>query len=140
MSLREDQYGATLHSSKDTGAVTGCLFGNLALELSSKDETIRERLQEIFDAQIDMVAVFVELAKGDDVVQVTDTREAARALVAQLEGMVLFAKLLDDPAQLDQLWSHSLALLGATRANVQPGREVSRARVRRGWIQGPGRG
>lgn len=120
--------------------MTGCLFGNLALELSSKDETIRERLQEIFDAQIDMVAVFVELAKGDDVVQVTDTREAARALVAQLEGMVLYAKLLDDPAQLDQLWSHSLALLGATTANVQPGREVSRARVRRGWIQGPGRG
>jgi TetR/AcrR family transcriptional repressor of nem operon len=50
---------------------------------------------------------------------VADTRDAARAVVAQLEGMVLFAKLLNDPAQLDQMWSHSLALLGVPAATAQ---------------------
>ncbi|GAA1592990.1 TetR/AcrR family transcriptional regulator [Kribbella sancticallisti] len=100
-------------AQKDTGAVTGCLFGNLTLELSTQDSAIRERLQEIFEAQIEMVAAVVELARQNGDIKVTDSREAARSLVAQLEGMVLFAKLLNDPAQLDQMWSHSLALLGA---------------------------
>jgi TetR/AcrR family transcriptional repressor of nem operon len=101
-------------AQKETGVVTGCLFGNLALELSTQDSVIRDRLQDIFAAQIEMVSVVIDLAKAAGVVQVADTHEAARALVAQLEGMVLFAKLLNDPAQLDQMWSHSLALLGAT--------------------------
>ena len=101
-------------AQKETGVVTGCLFGNLALELSTQDSLIRDRLQEIFEAQIELVTAVVDLAKQNGETQVADTREAARALVAQLEGMVLFAKLLNDPAQLDQMWSHSLALLGAT--------------------------
>jgi TetR/AcrR family transcriptional repressor of nem operon len=31
------------------------LFGNLALELSNQTELIRTRLQEIFEAQVEMV-------------------------------------------------------------------------------------
>jgi TetR/AcrR family transcriptional repressor of nem operon len=100
-------------AQKETGAVTGCLFGNLALELSTQDSAIRDRLQEIFEEQITMVTAVVDLARQHGDTQITDTHEAARALVAQLEGMVLFAKLLNDPAQLDQMWTHSLALLGA---------------------------
>jgi TetR/AcrR family transcriptional repressor of nem operon len=106
-------------AQKDSGVVTGCLFGNLTLELSTQDEAVRTRLQEIFEDQIDMVAAVVETARHDGAVQVADTREAARAVVAQLEGMVLFAKLLNDPAQLDQMWSHSLALLGVPAATAQ---------------------
>lgn len=40
-------------------------------------------------------------------------RETARALLAQLEGMVMFAKLHDDPAILDGIWTHVLVLLDA---------------------------
>jgi TetR/AcrR family transcriptional regulator, transcriptional repressor for nem operon len=32
--------------------------------------------------------------------------------VAQLEGQVLFAKLLNDPGQLEAMWRNCLALLG----------------------------
>jgi TetR/AcrR family transcriptional repressor of nem operon len=99
-------------AQKDTGAVTGCLFGNLALELSAKDEAIQHRLQEIFEQQITMVTAVVDQAQREGTIAVADTREAARSLVAQLEGMVLFAKLMNDPGQLDQLWTHTLALLG----------------------------
>ncbi len=38
---------------------------------------------------------------------------AAKAVVAQLEGLVLFAKLANDPSQLDHLWEQTLLLLGA---------------------------
>jgi TetR/AcrR family transcriptional repressor of nem operon len=112
-----DLYDATTEiqrtARKETGAVTGCLFGNLALELSARDDEIQHRLQEIFDEQITMVADVVDQAQRDGTIAVPDAREAARSLVAQLEGSVLFAKLRNDPGQLDQMWSHTVALLGA---------------------------
>ncbi|MGC4939641.1 TetR/AcrR family transcriptional regulator [Kribbella sp. DT2] len=112
-----DLYDATTElqrtAQKETGAVTGCLFGNLALELSARDEEIQRRLQEIFDEQITLVAEVLDQAQRAGAIATTDTREAARSLVAQLEGSVLFAKLRNDPGQLDQLWSHTAALLGA---------------------------
>ncbi|GIH49645.1 transcriptional regulator, TetR family [Microbispora rosea] len=105
---------------RDCGTVSGCLFGNLTLEMSNQTEAIRGRLQEIFDAQVDMIdAVVVEaLARGD--VTVADTREAARSVVAQLEGHVLFAKLYNDTQRLGPLWANCLALLGA-RAEMAGG-------------------
>jgi TetR/AcrR family transcriptional regulator, transcriptional repressor for nem operon len=105
-------------SLDDVGVVTGCLFGNLALELSARDETVRSRLQEVFDAQIDLVAEVIAVAQRDGTVHVADVREAARSIVAQLEGLALFAKLLNDPDQLQRMWPSSLSLLGADLAAV----------------------
>ncbi|MGW6907172.1 TetR/AcrR family transcriptional regulator [Streptomyces sp. NPDC054940] len=95
------------------GTVSGCLFGNLTLELSNQTEAVRGRLQEIFDAQIDMVEAVVAEARERDDITVTDTREAARAVVAQLEGQVMFAKLYNCTQRLGPLWDNCLALLGA---------------------------
>ncbi|MFD8717711.1 TetR/AcrR family transcriptional regulator [Streptomyces sp. NPDC059629] len=96
------------------GTVAGCLFGNLTLELSNQTETVRGRLQEIFDAQVDMVESVVAEARERGEVSVTDTREAARAVVAQLEGQVMFAKLYNSTERLSPLWENCRALLGAT--------------------------
>jgi TetR/AcrR family transcriptional repressor of nem operon len=95
------------------GTVSGCLFGNLALELSNQTEPIRERLRDIFDAQVEMVHAVVTEARERGDVTVTDTREAARAVVAQLEGQVMFAKLYNSPQRLTPQWDNCLALLGA---------------------------
>lgn len=96
---------------KGTGAVTGCLFGNLALEISSQDDPTRARLQEIFHEQIDMVEAAIREGVSDGELKSTDPRAAAKAIVAQIEGLVLFAKLFNDPSQLDQLWQNSMNLL-----------------------------
>jgi len=95
------------------GTVSGCLFGNLALELSNHAEPVRGRLQEIFDAQVDMVEAVVAEARDRGEVGVTDLREAARSVVAQLEGQVLFAKLYNSTGRLGTLWPNCLALLEA---------------------------
>jgi TetR/AcrR family transcriptional regulator, transcriptional repressor for nem operon len=102
------------------GTVSGCLFGNLTLELSNQTEPIRERLQQIFDAQVEMVRSVVALAQDRGEVTVTDPREAARSVVAQLEGQVLFAKLYNDTRGLDLLWANCLALLGAAAPGRAP--------------------
>ncbi|MFD8305427.1 TetR/AcrR family transcriptional regulator [Streptomyces sp. NPDC059690] len=96
------------------GTVSGCLFGNLTLELSNQTEAVRERLQEIFEAQIDMVEAVIAEARERGDVTVTDTRRAARAVVAQLEGQVMFAKLYNDTDRLSPLWDNCRALLGTT--------------------------
>ncbi|MFI6424711.1 TetR/AcrR family transcriptional regulator [Promicromonospora sp. NPDC050880] len=103
-----------------TGWVTGCLFGNLALEVSSQNEPVRVRLQEIFDEQIDMIRTRLAAAveSGDLERPVEDVDGAAKAIVAQLEGLVLFAKVFNDPSHLDALWQNSLLLLGLTPANA----------------------
>ncbi|MEW1825270.1 TetR/AcrR family transcriptional regulator [Streptomyces sp. NPDC088196] len=98
------------------GTVLGCLFGNLSLEMSNQTEAVRARLQEIFDAQVEMVAAVIGEARDRGHVTVNDPREAARSVVAQLEGQVLFAKLYNNTGRLSPLWANCLALLGARTA------------------------
>jgi len=95
-----------------TGSVTGCIFGNLALEVSGQDDPVRTRVQEIFDEQIDLIEDTIRGAAGEGASTIAgNPRTTAKAIVAQLEGLVLFAKLFNDPTQLDQLWQNSLSLL-----------------------------
>ncbi|MFD3666430.1 TetR/AcrR family transcriptional regulator [Streptomyces sp. NPDC058659] len=98
---------------RSCGTVTGCLLGNLALEMSTGTATVRDRLREIFDEQVALVEGTVTEARGRGEVTVADAHEAARSLVAQLEGQVLFAKLYDDVGRFDVMWANSLTLLGA---------------------------
>ncbi|GAA4597048.1 TetR/AcrR family transcriptional regulator [Planotetraspora phitsanulokensis] len=99
---------------QDGGKVVGCLFGNLALELSTQADDVQRRLQEIFDAQIELIEkVVAEAHERGETAATVDTHDAARSIVAQLEGRVLFAKLLNDPGQLEAMWRNCLALLGA---------------------------
>ncbi|MEU8219624.1 TetR/AcrR family transcriptional regulator [Micromonospora taraxaci] len=97
---------------QNSGVVAGCLFGNLALELSNQAEEIRGRLQEIFEEQIALIEQVVVEAKERGLAGPSvDVREAARSIVAQIEGRVLLAKLLNDPTQLETLWRNCLDLL-----------------------------
>lgn len=124
VSTREVQ----LQALNGTGAVAGCLFGNLALEVSAQDDPVRARLQQIFDEQIDIVEAAIRVVDEEGEVSLAAPREAAKAIVAQIEGMVLFAKLFNDPGQLDQLWQNSMRLLGLpTRGAVPAGRDESPA-------------
>lgn len=95
------------------GSVAGCLFGNLTLELSNQTEAVRLRLQAVFDDQATMVATVIAdgLASGDIVVADPDT--TARAVITQIEGQLMFAKLYNDTGRLGPLWENCLALLGA---------------------------
>lgn len=111
--LLEETAAAQRAGQQSCGTVSGCLFGNLTLELSTQTEAVRDRLRQIFDAQVDLVATVVAEAREEGEAAVPDAREAARSLVAQLEGQVLFAKLYNDLRPLDALWPNCLALLGA---------------------------
>ncbi|MGW2715438.1 TetR/AcrR family transcriptional regulator, partial [Streptomyces sp. NPDC001356] len=114
--LFEETEAGLRAGQQSCGTVSGCMFGNLTLELSNQTEAIRERLQRIFDAQVEMVEKVVSEAQERGEVTVADAGEAARSIVAQLEGQVMFAKLYNTTSTLDGLWGNCLALLNARPA------------------------
>jgi TetR/AcrR family transcriptional regulator, transcriptional repressor for nem operon len=98
---------------RDRGVVRGCLLGNLALELSAHDPVMRARLDTVFGEQVEMVRETLVAAAAEGTLEPgRATAGTARALLAQLEGMVLFAKVANDPGVLDALWPQVLRLLG----------------------------
>jgi TetR/AcrR family transcriptional repressor of nem operon len=119
--LFEETEAMQLAGQQSCGTVAGCMFGNLSLEMSNQTEAVRARLQEIFEAQVGMVAAVVSAALERGEVTVADTREAARSVVAQVEGQVLFAKLYNNTGQLGVLWTNCLALLGASAPRTPQG-------------------
>ncbi|HEB72281.1 MAG TPA: TetR/AcrR family transcriptional regulator [Nitrospirae bacterium] len=81
---------------KEKGKVCGCHFGNLASEISSQDEVIRKKLDEIFSAQADVIEnTLVEAVAVGDLREI-DTKAAANAILAFMQGIILMAKTRND--------------------------------------------
>jgi TetR/AcrR family transcriptional repressor of nem operon len=82
---------------EQTGQVLGCPYGNLAGEMSTQDEAIRERVLSIFrDLEAPIEAVLAEAVTAGDLEKL-DTRATAAAMVAYIEGLTLLAKTHNDP-------------------------------------------
>ena len=86
-----------------TGQVFGCPFGNLACEMSTQDEVIRERLKRIFkDIEALIEQVLVEARAAGDLPEL-DTHATASAMMVYLEGLSVMAKTYNDPGLLKQV-------------------------------------
>ena len=99
-------------ASKDcTGCVTGCAMGNLALELSTQDETIRLKIEEIFEdwTQYFENLIFDGIQEGYFPSE-TDPRATAQAILAYVEGIYLVGKTFNDPEIIGRLGEGVLQL------------------------------
>lgn len=79
------------------GRMPGCLFGNLALEVSTRDEVIRARLNAVFDKARERFQETLEQAVVSGAIAPLDCQLTASAMLAYLEGMILLAKARNDP-------------------------------------------
>lgn len=101
-----------LRAEQASAGINGCLFANLSLELSTQDSVIRADLEAVFDEQTTLVAGVLDEAVTDgSLTPHGSTGELAAAMLAQLEGAVLFAKLRNDAAALDGLWGQLRRLM-----------------------------
>jgi TetR/AcrR family transcriptional repressor of nem operon len=90
-------YGFQKQIADSTGHLPGCPFGNLAVELSTQEEPIRERVADIFgrtEARI-RDTLTEAMARGD--LPGLDIEATARAMLAYMEGVMLMAKTRNDP-------------------------------------------
>lgn len=79
------------------GRMPGCLFGNLALEMSTRDEVMRAKLNHIFDKARDQFRSTLDEAVTSGALSAMDTEATATAMLAYLEGIILLAKTRNDP-------------------------------------------
>ena len=86
-----------------TGLTHGCPFGNLALELSSHDELIQEKIREVFQHLTGHFEQILREAASSGELLGIDTERTAQAILAYLEGAFLLAKTYDDPSLMARL-------------------------------------
>jgi TetR/AcrR family transcriptional repressor of nem operon len=86
-----------------TGHVLGCPFGNLATELSTTDETIRQKVAQIFQRLQDSFAQLLEQAIIQGDIEDIDTEATAAAMLAYFEGVLMMAKTRNDAEIVRQL-------------------------------------
>lgn len=79
------------------GRMPGCLFGNLALEMSTRDEVMRAKLNAVFEKAKDKFRVTLDEAVAAGTLAPMNTEDTATAMLAFLEGIILLAKSLNDP-------------------------------------------
>ena len=79
------------------GSMPGCLFGNLALEISTKDSVLRAKLLAVFSHAQSHFKTTLDEAVTAGTLAPLNTELTAEAMLAYLEGMILIAKSKNDP-------------------------------------------
>ena len=106
---------ATTQQSRNherTGQFQGCPFGNLALELSSQDEVIREKLETTFARFAGYFEqALIEARTTGAVAESLNARETAQALVSYLYGIILMAKAANSVELMRTLSQRALLLI-----------------------------
>jgi len=79
------------------GRMPGCLFGNLVLEISTRDDVLRAKVSAVFDKTKIQFEETLKEAVITGVINALDTDLTAQAMLSYLEGMILLAKSKNDP-------------------------------------------
>lgn len=78
-------------------AKCGCVFGNLAVEMSEHDEDFRQKLKAVFELWIDKLRpVLVAMIKPLSQSESAEVDKLAQGIVAMLEGGILLMKSKQD--------------------------------------------
>lgn len=85
------------------GQIPGCLFGNLALEMSTKNDVLRAKLNAVFTIAKAKFKKTLDEAIVANEIKPLDTKLTAEAMLAYLEGMILLAKSENDPEVIYKL-------------------------------------
>jgi TetR/AcrR family transcriptional regulator, transcriptional repressor for nem operon len=92
-----------VHLKQTYGRVYGCPFGNLAQELSTHDEALRNTLTFIFQSWAGYIeGALSEAIAMDDLPITTPIRQNAQSILAYLQGLMLMAKTFNDPYLIQQ--------------------------------------
>lgn len=96
--LMDRSYCEQVKSKDSEGYISGCPFGNLALEMSTQDQEIRDKIQDIFSEWAILFEKIINKAveKGE-LPSNTDVKATSQSYIAYIEGMSLMCKTFNDP-------------------------------------------
>ncbi len=95
--LIEHHYAVAVANKSETGHIWGCPIGNLAIEMSTQEEALRERVNAFFArwAQAFTDLLNDAVLRGD--LPPHDTHAAGLALLAYVQGVSVLVKAGNDP-------------------------------------------
>jgi TetR/AcrR family transcriptional repressor of nem operon len=95
------------------GHVCGCPYASLGSEVGTQDEKLRAKSQELVEKSVRYVESALTDAKSRGLVQIANPASAAKAVYSCAMGIVLRAKLENDPEILRELEPSILQMIGA---------------------------
>lgn len=114
--------GKTLQQGHNRdGCMRGCPIGNLALEMSDREEAIRRKIAKVFEALTAGVEGLIRggVARGE--FAVANPRDAAEGLVATIQGAIVLSKTANDPAVFSRVAGAALdAFQGRVGVGASP--------------------
>lgn len=95
------------------GFVGGCIFGNMALEMSDVNDDFARMVRDIFEEWIRLLARLIREAQEEgDIREDIDPASAARLVVASLEGGIMMARLSKNGSDMLECVKTVKAMLG----------------------------
>ncbi|HYF37747.1 MAG TPA: TetR/AcrR family transcriptional regulator [Prosthecobacter sp.] len=98
------------------GRVLGCPVHSLGAEMSTVDEHLRAKLQEILGQFICYYETAIRDAHAQGQIHAPDAGLLARVIFAYSEGLLLHARMWNDLTHLDEFEAGALIILGADPA------------------------
>ena len=95
---------------RSTGKMAGCPFGNLAAELNTRDEVIREKIDGVFAEATGFLEQQLREARDAGDLEDIDPSAGAQAILAYLEGLQLLAATRNSPGLVRSLSDGALRL------------------------------
>jgi len=93
--------------------ISGCPFGNAALEMAAHNDAISEKVSLVFSDAASFFQKAIEDAARRGDISVQDPQQSAEALWAYYEGILVIAKARRDPEVIRRLGQDALHLLHA---------------------------
>jgi len=109
----EYAYQYQVQLKEEYGYVLGCPMGNIALEMSTQDETIRKKVELLFESIFEVFVDVLEDARAaGELENNSDINELAQAALAYGEGVLMLAKTRNDPELIKRLLPKVADLIG----------------------------
>ena len=109
--LLEMMYQLQTQSKSECDHVLGCPIGNLAAEMSTRDEILRQKLDSTFAKMKQLFKNTLQQAVDAGDISDIDLDNSADALLAYFEGIILLAKTRNDPDIIRKLVPNIKGLL-----------------------------
>jgi TetR/AcrR family transcriptional repressor of nem operon len=109
----ENMYLSQKEKKEKTGRVLGCPFASVGCELSTQDEKIRQKAQEMFDRFCLYLETTLRDAHREGLIEKCDFAAKSQAIYSFAMGMLLQAKVKNDPEVLRDLAPTIMQIIGA---------------------------
>lgn len=118
---RLERYFEFVHNSlaelqKKCGSVLGCPLFTLGSEVSTQDEPLRDKVQEILERKIKYFESAIRDAHAQGLIVAPDAKAKAKGLFACFQGTLTQARIQNNVEPLREFKEYALDFLGAKRA------------------------